>query len=100
MDNSISAIFACNDLIAYGVYKTAYSKGLKIPDDISIVGFDDIKFSSIIHPCLTTVKQPSIAMGSTAIEMIINLIEGKKLKRKNIDFIPELIIRDSTKGYL
>jgi LacI family transcriptional regulator len=99
-DKSISAIFACSDLIAYGVYKTAYSMGLKIPEDISIIGFDDIKFSSIIHPCLTTVKQPSIAMGLTAVDMLINLIEGKKLKRKNVDFNPELIIRDSTKIHL
>jgi len=96
-NKDISAIFACNDLMAYGAYKTIRSFGYKIPEDISVVGFDDIQLSQILEPQLTTVRQPAYDMGLTAARMLIKLIEDKKLKKKIINFKPQLIIRQSTK---
>ncbi|MGB9779554.1 LacI family DNA-binding transcriptional regulator [Caldanaerobacter sp.] len=96
-NKDMSAIFACNDLMAYGAYKTIRSFGYKIPDDISVVGFDDIQLSQILEPQLTTIKQPAYDMGLTAARMLIKLIEGKKLKKKIINFRPQLVIRQSTK---
>ncbi|AAM23502.1 LacI family transcriptional regulator [Caldanaerobacter subterraneus subsp. tengcongensis MB4] len=96
-NKDMSAIFACNDLMAYGAYKTIRSFGYKIPDDISVVGFDDIQLSQILEPQLSTIKQPAYDMGLTAARMLIKLIEGKKLKKKIINFRPQLVIRQSTK---
>lgn len=93
----ITGVFACNDLMAYGAYKTLKANGYKIPNDISVVGFDDIQLSQIMEPQLTTVKQPSYDMGLMAMRMLIKLIEGKRLSKKIINFEPQLIIRQSTK---
>ncbi|TCO68655.1 LacI family DNA-binding transcriptional regulator [Caldanaerobacter subterraneus] len=95
-NKDITAIFACNDLMAYGAYKTIRSYGYKIPDDISVVGFDDILLSQIMEPQLTTIRQPAYDMGLTAARMLIKLIEGKKVSKKIIIFKPQLVIRQST----
>lgn len=79
----VTAIFASNDLMAYGAYKAIRSYGYKIPDDISVVGFDDIQLSQILEPQLTTIRQPAYDMGLAAARMLIKLVEGKKLKKKN-----------------
>ncbi|HHW58466.1 MAG TPA: LacI family transcriptional regulator, partial [Clostridia bacterium] len=97
-DKDITAIFACNDLMAYGAYKTIRSYGYKIPDDISIVGFDDIQLSQILEPQLTTIKQPAYDMGLTAARMLIKLIEKEGAEEKTFIFEPQLIIRQSTKS--
>lgn len=70
----VTAIFAYNDVIAIGAYMAINQKGLKIPDDISIIGYDDIEMASIISPRLTTVAQPFYDMGKTAAELIIKRI--------------------------
>ncbi len=67
-----TAIFACNDLQALGVYEAARQLGIRIPEDLSVVGFDDLQMTEIVSPPLTTVRQPLEEMGSTATEMIIN----------------------------
>ena len=53
-----TAIFAFNDAIALGVLRAAHERGLRVPDDLSVVGFDDIKYATIVSPALTTVRQP------------------------------------------
>ncbi|WP_029688180.1 LacI family DNA-binding transcriptional regulator [Thermoanaerobacter sp. A7A] len=98
LEHEVTAIFASNDLMAYGAYKAIRSYGYQIPDDISIVGFDDIQLSQILEPQLTTIRQPAYDMGLTAARMLIKLVEGKKLKKKIINFRPQLIIRQSTKN--
>lgn len=92
-----TAIFACNDLMAYGVYKELTSMGFKIPDDISVVGFDDINLSQVVHPRLTTVSQPAYEIGRKAAELLINRIENTSIENRIIMFEPELVIRESTK---
>lgn len=92
-----TAIFAFNDLMAYGVYKKLYDIGLKIPDDVSVIGYDNISFSQFIHPSLTTISQPSYQIGEKAVNILIDNVEGRKNKENRVIYQPELIIRDSTR---
>jgi LacI family transcriptional regulator, galactose operon repressor len=69
----VTAIFAANDVMAFGAARTAIERGLKIPDDLSLVGFDNIEFSSIVHPPLTTVHQPKYEMGQAAVEILLRM---------------------------
>ncbi|PIB72029.1 substrate-binding domain-containing protein, partial [Pseudomonas sp. 2822-17] len=71
-------------------------KGLKVPDDIAVVGFDKIDFSNMTNPTLTTVAQPKYKMGCIAGEMLIKKIKGEKVESVIIDH--ELVIRQSTMG--
>lgn len=95
---NFDAIFCGNDLIAMGAIKTLISNGLKVPDDVGIVGFDDIWMASMIIPELTTVKQPNYEMGYKASEMLINIIDNPEtpIQRKTVFLETELIIRHST----
>lgn len=92
-----TAIFVYNDLMAYGVYKKLFDMGLNIPNDVSIIGYDDITFSQFVYPTLTSINQPSYQMGKDAVNILIDTAEGKKIKKTKIKYKPTLIIRDSTK---
>lgn len=93
---TIKSIFAANDLIALGIIKAVLQSGLKIPDNVMIVGFDDIPTSSIVNPSLTTIRQPTYLMGTKAAELILNQLSNKPIENKHIILEPELIIRDTT----
>jgi LacI family transcriptional regulator len=95
LKKEVTAIFAYNDLSAYGVYKYAAKQGRKIPEDISVVGYDDIYFSEILNIPLTTVRQPVYEMGTEAVQQMIQIIRKKKKEHKQIEFKPELVIRQS-----
>lgn len=71
-----TAIFAANDEMAYGVYAAAEEGGRRIPDDLSVVGFDDISSSAHIRPALTTVRQPFYEMGQQATRLLLSLVEA------------------------
>lgn len=90
-----TAIFACNDMMAYGVYKAIQEQDMKIPQDISVVGFDDIFISEILAPPLTSVKQPTYEMGIMSAAMLIKSIKGIQLKQTKMEFKPTLSIRKS-----
>ncbi|HUX82108.1 MAG TPA: LacI family DNA-binding transcriptional regulator [Halothiobacillus sp.] len=92
-----SAIFAANDQMAYGAYSALYQLGLRIPDDISVVGFDDLPASSFISPPLTTVKHSIYEIGKIAAQTMIQLIGGSAPSPEAPP--PELIIRKSTQSY-
>lgn len=96
LKNDITAIFAFNDLQAYGVISYAKEKGLKIPDDLSVAGFDDLLYSSILDTKLTTVKQPIEEIASEACDMIMRLINDEK-GTTSVKLKTELIIRNSIK---
>ncbi len=98
MENSPTAIFGGNNLMAIGAILAIRELGLSIPDDISLVSFDDIESLSEVYPFLTVVKQPAYTMGVLATELLIRRIENKdKIKEKReILLKPELIIRRST----
>lgn len=91
---SVDAIFYGNDAMALGGMKVLLRKGYKIPEDISIIGFDNIRISSFVQPELTTIGQPIYHMGKEACKLLINTIEHKD-EKKQIYFKPELIIRDT-----
>jgi LacI family transcriptional regulator len=71
--------------------------GYKVPDDVSVTGFDDIPFSKHFKPPLTTVRQPMYKMGEKAAELLLKIIEENKFLNKGMVLEPELIIRNSTK---
>ena len=90
-----TAVFCFNDMTAVGVINALLRKGFSVPDDISVVGFDDLDIASFYYPALTTVHQPIYRIGREAAKMLSALIEGKKKIRAQI-MEPRLIIRDST----
>jgi LacI family transcriptional regulator len=92
-----TAIFACNDEMAAGVYKAAYLKGLQIPKDLTVVGYDDAPLASRIWPSLTTVRLPIRDMGKIAAERLIAKIqqpEGPATPASTVH--PHLVVRDSS----
>ena len=94
--NRPSAIFAINDRIALGIMKWAQEQGLRVPDDFSIVGFDDIEAASLAHPALTTIRQPGVELGRTAAQMVLRLIDGEKGPLREM-LQTELILRGTTR---
>ncbi|MDZ4717523.1 MAG: LacI family DNA-binding transcriptional regulator [Roseiflexaceae bacterium] len=91
-----TAIFTCDDQMAIGALQTIYRHGLRVPEDISLVGFDDIEYAQYLHPPLTTVRQPLREMGYTAGEHICRMIDGTMIGRLQLTLASTLIIRDST----
>jgi len=94
----ITAIFVLNDMMAIGAMRAARRHGLVLPDDLSIVGFDNIELSEFITPSLTTIAQPFGEIASIAVRLLIERIQGNWENRKNQRkiFPPKLIIREST----
>ncbi|MBR8658029.1 MULTISPECIES: LacI family DNA-binding transcriptional regulator [Bacillales] len=92
-----TAIFACFDFLAIGVYQAAKELGLRIPDDVSVVGFDNTILASIVDPPLTTIAQPIDEMGRQVMDLLVREIEGDKKTKQRVILPPELIIRQSTK---
>ncbi|HEY1625400.1 MAG TPA: LacI family DNA-binding transcriptional regulator [Streptosporangiaceae bacterium] len=91
-----TAIFAGNDQQAFGVYEAARRRGLRIPQDLSVVGFDDLPVARWVSPPLTTVRQPLTEMGSAAAQMLGELIDGIPLRSTRVELSTELITREST----
>ena len=96
LDEKPTAVFAVSDTLAIGALKGINVSGLHVPNDIAIVGFDNISFSNMTNPTLTTISQPMYHMGCTAANMLISRIKGEKVE--NIVLDHELIIRESTMG--
>ncbi|MCH4165697.1 MAG: substrate-binding domain-containing protein, partial [Lentilactobacillus diolivorans] len=90
-----TAIFAINDEIAIGLYRGIHEAGLTIPDDISIVGYDDIDLAEYITPKLTTVHQPAFEMGTTAAQLIIKRIENQSEPIQRVSLPVKLVERQS-----
>ncbi len=92
-----TAIFAVTDMMAIGCIPVLKDKGLEIPKDISIIGFNDIEMASHIHPGLTTMHIDRKKMGKTAAKMMINIFQDKKVNGKQVIIDPVLIERESVK---
>jgi LacI family transcriptional regulator len=90
-----TALVAYNDVSALGAMSALREAGCRIPEDVSVMGFDDIEFAGIAYPPLTTVRQPLREMGATAAEVLIRKIENNEVI-ENIKVRPELIVRSST----
>ena len=91
-------VLAANDLVAIGVILGARELDIKIPEELGIIGFDNIRESALIIPSLTTVSQPAYEIGRVACEMFINRRNNPNLPLQSITLLPRLVIRDSTKN--
>lgn len=91
-----SAIICFNDKVAVGVLQAAADRGLRVPADLSVVGFDDIDISRSTAPKLTTVRQPLQEMGRMAVTALMRVLDGHQAEALHIELATELVIRDST----
>jgi LacI family transcriptional regulator len=91
-----TAVFAYNDISAIGAMRALREAGLRVPEDVSVVGFDDIRDAAYHVPSLTTVRQPLRKMGEIAAQTLVDRIEGRTTSARQIAIEPELVIREST----
>jgi len=89
------AVFAASDMMAYGAMRAIHEANLRIPEDVAVVGFDDIPASARTTPTLTTVRQPIQHMGSKAVEVLINIIENDIKSTMQMIIDTELVVRES-----
>ena len=91
-----TAIVTGNDLQALGVYQAARELRLHIPDDLSVVGFDDLPVAQWVGPPLTTIRQPLVKMAETAAEMVLAMARGEPPGQSRVELSTELVVREST----
>jgi LacI family transcriptional regulator len=91
-----TALVCYDDIAAIGAIRAIREHGLSVPDDISVVGFDDIQNSAYNNPSLTTIRQPMHQMGAIAARTLLQRIRGKEESLQTLTVLPELIIREST----
>jgi LacI family transcriptional regulator len=91
-----TALFAYNDISAIGAIRAIHEMGMLVPDDISVVGFDDIESASYSNPPITTVRQPLHKMGELAAQTLLNQIENAEPYVPQIAIEPEFVVRNST----
>ena len=91
-----TAVFAANDQMALGVYEALRRRGLRVPDDISVVGFDDLPQAQWSSPPLTTVHQPLTEMGRLATRTVLRLVQGEPVESPRLELATRLVVRDST----
>ena len=91
-----TAIFAFNDNVAVGVMRAARARGLRVPEDLSVVGFDDSEQAEIVLPALTTVRQPLAEMGRMAVSLLLRLLENQRVDALRIQLATKLVVREST----
>ena len=93
------AVFTCNDAMAVGAYQAVYQKGLHIPSDISIIGYDDIDLAPYMTPPLSTIHQPKDELGKLAISQLLHRMENLDAKANTLVLTPKLIERSSVVDY-
>jgi DNA-binding LacI/PurR family transcriptional regulator len=90
-----TAAFAASDAMAYGALQAISEMGLRVPEDIAVIGFDDLEFSGFTNPPLTTIRQPRYEMGQKSMELLIEILRGAGKNGRKIRLDPELVIRKS-----
>jgi LacI family repressor for deo operon, udp, cdd, tsx, nupC, and nupG len=93
-----TAGFVASDAVLIGANAALREHGLHIPDDVSLVGFDDIAWSKYIDPPLTTIRLPAQALGNQACTMLLKILSGQIIEEKNLVLPTELVIRSSCKN--
>jgi len=91
-----TAIFASNDVMAMGVMDAVRNRGLRVPDDVSVVGFDNVPQSAVVFPPMTTVQQPLEQMGRVATQMLLGILSKPEKHVGRIELPTELVVRSST----
>ncbi len=95
-NKNVTAVFAGNDAMAIGVLHYLKDNGYKVPQDVSLIGFDDVGGDILLRPPLTTIRVPKIELGAEALKLLVNTLKNKKSLSKKILVPVELIIREST----
>jgi LacI family transcriptional regulator len=93
-----TAIFSSVDMMAFGALDALLSNGKRVPEDVALIGFDDLPSSAHINPPLTTVKEPIVLMGQTAAKMLLEWVQTGQLAQKHVELQTELIIRTTCGG--
>jgi LacI family transcriptional regulator len=96
LPNPPTAIFASSDTMALGAYEAARQRGMRVPDDLSIIGFDDLPESRWASPPLSTVRQPLAEMGALAARTALRMARGEPIEVPRVELATELVVRDST----
>jgi LacI family transcriptional regulator len=96
LDDPPTAIFASSDQMAFGVYEAVRQRGLHVPGEVSVLGFDDLPEARWSSPPLTTVRQPLAEMGMLAARTVLRLAQGEEIESPRIELATELVVRDST----
>ncbi|MDT0265327.1 LacI family DNA-binding transcriptional regulator [Streptomyces sp. DSM 44915] len=91
-----TALFICSDHMAIGGYEAIAEAGLRVPEDISVVGFDDLPEARWVSPALTTVRQPLKEMGGSALRTLVRLMNGEELESPRVELATTLVVRNST----
>ena len=91
-----AAVFVCNDLMAIGALRAAHERAVRVPEDLSLVGFDDIELAAYTSPPLTTVAQPKERIGALAVDLLIERLSGRRHEARKVMLQPELRVRAST----
>jgi DNA-binding LacI/PurR family transcriptional regulator len=92
----ITGVICASDVLALGAIRAVRRLGLSVPEDVSVVGFDDSAFMNCTNPPLTTVRQPIESIGRTAVTLLVNQIDGTAGNAEELLFEPELVVRGST----
>lgn len=92
-----TAVVCGNDMIAVGAMQALQNRGMRIPDDVSLIGYDDTYIACIVKPNLTTVKQPALLIGNEAVRQLLKQIDGTSRHLPAKSFSPTLVVRDSVK---
>ena len=93
-----TAAFCVNDLLALGLLQHAISSGVRVPEELAIVGYDDIEFAAAAAVPLTSVRQPRQLLGRTAAELVLDEASNPEHTHRQVLFTPELVARASTQG--
>lgn len=96
LEEKPSAIFAANDEMAVGVIQAVQEQGLRVPQDVAVVGFDNVQVSKVVQPNLTTIDQPIFQLGVKSMELLMSCLDGDVLEGKRIVLEANLCIREST----
>lgn len=97
LKHNVTAIFCQNDIMAFGIYREAIKNNIHIPDDLSIVGYDNILLTDIVYPGLTTINQPIKGIGEESVRILIEAINNKDHQPETKELYPSLVIRESVK---
>jgi LacI family repressor for deo operon, udp, cdd, tsx, nupC, and nupG len=96
LDRGVTGIICASDVLALGTIRAARRLGWRVPEHVSVVGFDDSAFMTCTDPPLTTVRQPIETMGQAAVDLLVHQIEGAGVTAEELLFEPELVVRGST----
>jgi DNA-binding LacI/PurR family transcriptional regulator len=96
LDRGVTGIICASDILALGTIRAVRRRGFQVPDDVSVIGFDDSALMTCTDPPLTTIRQPIEMMGQAAVDILVNQIEGIGVPADELLFEPELVVRGST----